>query len=133
MANMFQLITKNFFNKKPTRLFPAAPERPTFERSRGRIVFDDKTCILCSICARKCPADAITVDRNSGKWELDAFRCIVCGECVNGCPKKCLSMSNQRRNGSESKVTESFHVEPPKPAAPKAAPATTSSTTTQQQ
>lgn len=119
MANMLKLITNNFFSKKQTRLFPAAPERAVFERSRGRIIFDEKTCILCSICARRCPADAITVERTSGKWELDAFRCIICGECVAACPKKSISMSNARRNGSESLITETFHVDPPKPVAPK--------------
>ena len=120
MINMLKLITNNFFSKKKTRLFPAAPEREAFERSRGRIVFDEKSCILCSICARRCPADAITVERSTGKWELDAFRCIICGECVAACPKKSITMSTQRRNGSEDLVIETFHVEPPKPTPPKA-------------
>jgi ech hydrogenase subunit F len=119
MAKMFDLVTKNFFAKKPTRLFPIAPERVAFARSRGRIVFDEKTCILCSICARRCPADAITVNRATGKWELDAFRCIICGECVAACPKKSITMSNERRHGSETQVIETFMMEPPKPPAPK--------------
>lgn len=118
MAIMLKLITNNLFSKKKTRLFPSVPERETFERSRGRIIFNDKTCILCSICARKCPADAITVDRSTGKWALDAFRCVVCSECVSVCPKKSITMSNKRRNGSEELVFETFHVElqktPPK-------------------
>lgn len=119
MAKMFNLITKNFFSKKPTRAFPAGPERIAYDRSRGRIVFNENTCILCSICARRCPADAITVDRGTGKWELDAFRCIICGECVAACPKKSITMSNERRHGSETLVIETFMMEPPKPPAPK--------------
>ena len=119
MANMFELVIKNFFGKKPTRLFPVAPERIAFVRSRGRIVFDKNTCILCSICARRCPADAIVVNRATGKWELDAFRCIICGECVAACPKKSITMSNERRHGSETQVIETFMMEPPKPPAPK--------------
>ncbi|MBC8060022.1 MAG: 4Fe-4S dicluster domain-containing protein [Clostridiaceae bacterium] len=132
MAKMFDLVTKNFFAKKPTRLFPVAPERIAFHRSRGRIVFDEKTCILCSICARRCPADAITVNRATGKWELDAFRCIICGECVVVCPKKSITMSNERRHGSETQVIETFMMEPPKPPAPKqpvTKPAATTETT----
>lgn len=122
MANMLQLILNNLVNPKTTRLYPLAPERPAFERSRGRISCDKDVCILCSICARKCPADAITVDRTTGEWKLNAFRCIICGECVNSCPKKCISMSNERRHSSADLVFEGFQKEVPKPA-PKAAPA----------
>jgi len=122
MANMFQLVTRNFFNKKLTRAFPAGPERAPYERTKGRIVFNEKTCILCSICAKRCPSDAITVDRATGKWELDAFRCILCNECVVSCPKKSITMSTERRNGSETKVVETFQMEPPKPQPPKPAP-----------
>lgn len=124
MANMLQLITRNFFNKKQTRLFPAAAERPAFERSRGRIVLNPDTCILCSICARRCPADAIVVDRKEGKWELDALRCIICGECATACPKKSITMNNDRRHAAEGKEIITHKVEVPvavpKPAAQKA-------------
>lgn len=116
MANMFQLITRNLFNKKKTRLFPIAAERSAFERSRGRIVLDANTCVLCSLCARRCPADAITVDRKDGKWELNAFKCIVCGECVAACPKKSISMNNDRRHAAQNKEIVTHKVEVPQPA-----------------
>lgn len=122
MANMLQLITRNLFNKKKTRLFPLSAERPAFERSRGRIVLNPDTCILCSICARRCPADAITVDRKEGFWELDAYRCIICGECVSACPKKSISMNNDRRHAAEDKEFVHHKVEVPVPAAKPAAP-----------
>lgn len=122
MLNMLKVITKNFFSKPATRLYPAY-ERPAFERSRGRIVLNPDNCILCSICARKCPADAITVDRATGKWELDAFRCIICGECVASCPKKTISMTNERRHSADLPEIVTHHVEPPKPAAKPAAAA----------
>lgn len=121
MANMLQLIMKNLFNKKPTRHYPLAPERPAFERSRGRIVCNQETCILCTICAKKCPADALTVDRVNGEWKLDAYRCIICGECVLACPKGSISMTNERRHSGTELLFEGFHKEPPKPAAKPAA------------
>jgi ech hydrogenase subunit F len=140
MANMLQLITKNLFNKKKTRLFPITAERPAFERFRGRILLNADTCILCSLCARKCPADAITVDRKNGKWQLDAFRCIICGECVTACPKKSISMTNDRRHASTDKEVIIHTVEipqpavkpvaVPKPAAAEAAPSKTDTVTT---
>lgn len=119
---MLQLVTRNLFNKKQTRLFPAAAERPAFERSRGRIVLDPNTCILCSICARRCPADAITVDRKEGKWELNTLRCIICNECVASCPKKSITMINDRRHATEEKEIVTHKVEVPVPAAKPAAP-----------
>lgn len=120
MASMLELVTRNFFGKKKVRLYPIEKERDAYERSRGRIVLNPSACILCSICAKKCPADAITVDRKDGKWELNAFRCIICGECVTACPKKAITMSNERRHSASSHIIETHKVEPPKPAAPKA-------------
>lgn len=102
MAKMFSLVMKNFFNKPATRLYPYN-KRKAFERTRGRIYFDNTNCLYCGICSRKCPADAIKVDRKNSTWELNAFRCITCGECVNGCPKKCISMKNERRHSSANK------------------------------
>lgn len=102
MAKMLKLILKNFINKPATRLYPTT-SRPPFERTRGRIYFNEKTCIYCSICARKCPADAIKVTRGTSTWELDAFRCIVCGECVAACPKKSITMNNEIRHSSPNK------------------------------
>lgn len=125
MANMLQLITRNLLNKKQTRLFPAAPERPAFERSRGRIVLNPDTCILCGICSRRCPADAIVVDRKEGKWELNALRCIICGECANACPKKSITMNNDRRHASEDKEIITHKVEVPVPTPKPAAQKTT--------
>lgn len=115
MFDMFKVITKNFFNKPVTRLYPLNTERKPFERSRGRIIFNPENCMLCSLCARRCPADAITVDRKTGKWELNAFRCIICGECVKSCPKKCITMSSQRRHSASKLQLETFHKEIPKP------------------
>jgi ech hydrogenase subunit F len=102
MPGMFSLILKNIIRKPATRLYPTIKREP-FERTRGRLFFNEDPCIYCGICMRTCPADAIKVTRNEQLWELNAFRCIICGECVNKCPKKCLSITNERRNPSSSK------------------------------
>lgn len=102
MSGMFNRVMKNFFSKPATRLYPANDRKP-FERTRGRIYFDGTNCLYCSLCQRKCPADAIEVDRANSTWKLNAFRCIICGECANSCPKKCISLSNKRRNASNVK------------------------------
>lgn len=115
MSNMFNIIMKNFFSKKATRLYPIEKEREPFLRSRGRIQFDKTNCILCSLCARKCPADAITVDRTNGKWQLNCYRCVICGACVTACPKKCITMNNQRRKATQELITEDVDVPIKKP------------------
>ena len=108
MASMLSVVLKNLVNKSPTRPYPFK-ERPAFERSRGRIVFDETNCIYCSLCARKCPADAITVDRNDKSWELNVFRCVICGECVTACAvKKCITMTNERRHPKLAKTHLKF-------------------------
>jgi ech hydrogenase subunit F len=118
MANMFSLIMKNLITKPPTRLYPTIRREP-FERTRGRIYFENKDCIYCGICMRKCPADAIKVDRAKQTWELEPFRCIICGECVVSCPKKTIHMTNERR----SAVTKKNYFIDTKPVEPKPAEA----------
>lgn len=102
MANMFYHVVKNLFNKPATKHSPIG-ERQPFERTRGRIKFEEENCVYCGICQKKCPADAIVVNRGEKLWELNAFRCIICGECVGSCPKKCITMNNERRHSSRRK------------------------------
>lgn len=100
---MLKLIQYNFFHKPPTRLYPKEIRKP-FERTRGQIIFNNENCIYCGLCARKCPADAITVNRTDKSWGLNAFRCIICSECVSVCPKKSITLSNERRTANIEKL-----------------------------
>jgi NAD(P)H-quinone oxidoreductase subunit I len=71
-------------------------------RTRGnQLVWDKDRCIACSMCARACPVNCITMvtsrDENKklkvDKMDYDAGLCIFCGLCVEACPQKCLYMS----------------------------------------
>lgn len=61
----------------------------------GKIVNDIEKCILCGLCARKCPQECITVDRKDTKtWAIDRDKCVQCGACIDACLKfKALSFA----------------------------------------
>lgn len=106
---------KNLFSEPATRAYPLAP-REYPERTRGHIEVDMNTCVLCGLCSKKCPADAITVDRAAGTWAIQPFGCIQCNSCVESCPKKSLSMKQTYTEPAAEKKTNTFYkpAEPPK-------------------
>lgn len=92
LFSIFKDILGNVFGGPATRLYPAKVREP-FAGERGRLVIDADQCIYCGMCARKCPAHAITVTRTPEKeWRFERYRCILCGYCVESCPKKCLAL-----------------------------------------
>lgn len=46
---------------------------------------DPETCKGCGICAKKCPADAITGEKKK-PYTIDVAKCIKCGACIEACP-----------------------------------------------
>ena len=46
---------------------------------------DENTCKGCGICAKKCPADAITGEKKK-PYNIDTAKCIKCGACIEACP-----------------------------------------------
>lgn len=91
------VVEGTYLKKKPAP--PAAescqaePEAPAVQpRDDGLPVSDPSKCVYCTLCAKKCPAGAITVDRAAKTWTLDEERCIGCGTCHEVCPKKCIIM-----------------------------------------
>lgn len=119
-------VLKNLFSKPVTRAYPQKP-REYPDRTRGHVQIDMDQCILCGLCSRKCPADAIQVNRAEGTWSINRFGCIQCASCVESCPKKCLSMGRAYSDPGPEKVWEAHRkptaAEPPAPghaSAPKA-------------
>ena len=53
---------------------------------------DQSRCVYCTLCAKKCPAEALTVDRTAKTWTLDEDKCVSCGTCAQVCPKNCIIM-----------------------------------------
>ena len=101
MANPFKLpmaprALRNLVSKPATRRYPYEI-RPRFAGARGTIEFDVETCNFCMLCARRCPAAAITVNREERYWAIEQLTCIGCGVCVEVCNKHSLSMSVDSR------------------------------------
>ncbi|MGN0457666.1 MAG: 4Fe-4S dicluster domain-containing protein [Eubacterium sp.] len=87
---------------------PKAEEKGTDEASAltsGKVVNNIDTCILCGLCARKCPQECITVDRKEEKtWSINRDDCIQCGACIDACIKF-HSLSFAEDDGEKGIVT----------------------------
>ena len=112
-----KIVLGSMFKKPATLMYPVIP-RTWFERTRGSIDIEEKSCILCGICARKCPTNAISTDKVQREWAIERMQCIQCGCCVEVCPKKCLHMNPVYTTPGSEKVIDNVRVpEQPKPEA----------------
>ena len=94
LANFTKTELKNLFKKPATVKYPDGPATYK-DTTRGHIVNNMDSCVLCSVCQMRCPTRAITVDRKGQTWTIRPFSCIQCRRCVDNCPKKSLSMAKE--------------------------------------
>ena len=105
----------SLFKEPETIRYPAQTKTPP-AGLKGHIENDVEVCILCGICQKRCPADAISVDKATRTWNIDRFRCVQCGSCARECPKGCLRMEPSYTPPATSKSLDSYEVpEHPKP------------------
>jgi formate hydrogenlyase subunit 6/NADH:ubiquinone oxidoreductase subunit I len=109
MANLKigKMVMRSLFKKPATLMYPVIP-REYKERTRGHIEVDMEACILCGICSKKCPTDAITVSRDDKTWQIERMSCIQCSCCVEVCPKKCLTNVGIYTTPDVIKLSETF-------------------------
>lgn len=115
-----KVVLKSLFRKPATLMYPVIP-RKWEERTRGHIGIEEEKCILCGICGKKCPTNAIKVSRDQRTWVIERMQCIQCGCCVEVCPKKCLLMRQEYTAPDTQKTVDCFSI----PEQPKPAPAVT--------
>ncbi len=113
-----KVVLKSLFKKPATLMYPVVP-RQWQERTRGHVGIEKENCILCGLCSRKCPTNAIAVDRKGRTWEIQRMQCVQCGCCAEVCPKKCLTMENQYTEPGPEKIIDTFEI--PEQEKPKAA------------
>lgn len=86
-----KMTMRSLFGKPACAMYPVKTREP-YARTKGHIEVDIETCILCGICEKKCPCEAIVVNKAERTWAIDVFRCVQCRSCVLACPKSCLTM-----------------------------------------
>ena len=120
-VKMTATVIRNLLGTSPCKMYPFT--KPVFyTRTRGHISIDTDKCILCTLCAKKCPTYALKVDKPGKTWIIERTKCIMCLACVTACPKKCLHSENQYSPPVCSKAEEVFNIEPPAPAKPENCP-----------
>lgn len=55
--------------------------------------YQDSFCILCGICKKKCPEEAISMN---DYIEVDMDKCTGCGICVDACPKNVVKIIEEK-------------------------------------
>jgi formate hydrogenlyase subunit 6/NADH:ubiquinone oxidoreductase subunit I len=114
------MVMSSLFKKPATLMYPVIP-REWQERTRGHIDVTMEDCILCGICAKKCPTQAITVAKDAKSWTIHRMQCIQCSCCVEACPKKCLENKHEYTTPSTEKIVDVFE-KPVDEAAPAPSP-----------
>ena len=59
----------------------------------GNLKYADHFCILCGLCAKACPVDAIKI---TDHIEVDHDLCIGCEACADKCPKKVVRIRDAK-------------------------------------
>jgi len=110
---MWKTVARSLITGSACKMYPAR-EPVLFERTRGCIEMASAKCILCSLCAKRCPTGAIEVNKEKNFWRIDRFKCILCGNCIEGCKSEALRMANHYAGPTIAKQGESHDVVPPK-------------------
>lgn len=67
---------------------------------------DLEDCIACSICAVRCPMNAVSVKKDKEPSEIDEERCIGCGACHPTCPVDAINLVKGEEPVSPPKYKE---------------------------
>jgi formate hydrogenlyase subunit 6/NADH:ubiquinone oxidoreductase subunit I len=114
VTTIIKRTVSNLFTKPATTKYPFA--KPSLsENFRGQPQYNIAYCNIismgnpefafdvksisgsaCQVCARDCPAGAITIVEVDGKRrpQFNFNKCIFCNQCVESCPRKAIINSD---------------------------------------
>jgi len=105
LFSMTGLVMKWLCRRPYTSRYPFEPRQP-IPGSRGSLGINLTACTYCTLCAKRCPTQAIEVDRAARRWTIDRLRCITCNYCVEVCPKGCLVLNTAHGKPTVTKDRE---------------------------
>ena len=82
----------DILKKSETFTKPKEEKKEAAAAAGGKPVMDAEKCVYCTLCAKKCPQEAIHVERKEKIWKLDEEKCVECGICAGACPKKAIEL-----------------------------------------
>ena len=82
----------DILKKSETFTKPKEEKKEAAAAAGGKPVMDAEKCVYCTLCAKKCPQEAIHVERKEKVWKLDEEKCVECGICAEACPKKAIEL-----------------------------------------
>ena len=104
-----KMTLRGLFKQPETVQYPAQRKEPP-AGLKGHVCNDVAACILCGICAKRCPTHAIEVDKKARTWAINRFQCVQCGSCVRECPKACLTMDTAYTPPARQISIDAFEV-----------------------
>ncbi|MBP7176683.1 MAG: 4Fe-4S binding protein [Thermoclostridium sp.] len=99
-GKIIKMAVRNLFKKPATISYPNGTMQIA-EKYRGRIIYDAINCTGCGLCARDCPAGALSIVNEGTKEDrkmkavLNMGHCIFCCQCVDSCKKNCISFTRE--------------------------------------
>ncbi len=97
-----KMTMRSLMSTPETVMYPIQT-RPAPEGLKGHVANDMNACVLCGVCAKRCPTEAINVVKQDEMWSIDRFLCVQCGSCVRECPKQCLTMEPTYARAAQTK------------------------------